>query len=82
MGYFVVRIRADSWDRLRDLQRVHDVDVVRQTARRLDDRLFEIEALASERDIERLSAAGYQVETIADAERIASERQRDLSGRG
>lgn len=79
MGYHVVRIRVDTWDRLRDLQRVYDLDIFRQTAKQLADRLFEIQGLLSDDQIEKLSNEGYQTEIIADAEKIAKERANDVS---
>ncbi len=79
MAYHVVRIRVDTWDRLRDLQRVYDIDVFRQTAKQLADRLFEIQGLLSDEQIEKLSNEGYQIETIADAEKIAKERTNEVS---
>lgn len=78
MSYRVVKIHADTWDRLRDLQRVHDLDVFRQTAKQLADRLFEIQGLLSDEQIEHLSKKGYQIEVIADAEKIAQERVQDV----
>jgi hypothetical protein len=80
MSYHVVRIRTDTWDRLRDLQRVHDLDVFRQTAKQIGDRLFEIQGLLSDEQIEQLARQGYQIDTIADAEKIAKERAKEVSG--
>jgi hypothetical protein len=79
MGYYIVRIRTDTWDKLRDLQRVHDLDVFRQTAKQLADRLFEIQGLLSVEQIERLSDIGYRINAISDAEKIARERSNEVS---
>ena len=51
MGRYFVRIRTDTWERLRDLQRVYDLDVFGQKAKKLSDRLFEIEGLLSSEQI-------------------------------
>lgn len=78
MGNYIVRIRTSTWDLLRDLQRLHDLDVFGKTAKKLDDHLFEIEGLLSEEQIENLSKKEYQIEVIADAEEIAKERLKDV----
>ena len=52
MGYYIVRIRTDTWDRLRDLQRLYDLDVFGQTAKKLADDLFEIQGALSDEQIE------------------------------
>jgi hypothetical protein len=79
MDYFIVRIRADTWDRLRDLQRVYDLDVFRQTATQLGDTRFEIQGRLSEEQIGQLAGLGYQIETIADASKTAKERLDEIS---
>jgi hypothetical protein len=57
---------------------VHDLDVFRQTAKQLADGLFEIQGLLSDEQIKHLSKKGYQIEVIADAEKIAQERVQDV----
>lgn len=79
MGNYFVRIRTSTWDLLRDLQRLHDLDVFGKTAKKLDENLFEIEGLLSEEQIENLSKKEYQIEVIADAKEIAKERLKDLA---
>ena len=79
MSYYIVRIRTNTWDRLRDLQRLHDLDVFGKTAKKLDDHLFEIEGLLSDEQIENLSRKGYRIEVVADAEEIAKERVKDVT---
>lgn len=80
MGYYTVRIRTSTWDLLRDLQRLHDLDVFSKTAKQLDDHLFEIEGLLSDGQIENLSKKGYQIEIIADAAEVAKERRKSVPG--
>lgn len=79
MGNYIVRIRTSTWDLLRDLQRLHDLDVFGKTAKKLDEHLFEIEGLLSEEQIENLSKKGYQIEVIDDAEKMARERLKDVA---
>lgn len=59
MGYHLVRIRAATWDLLRDLQRVYDLDVFGRTAKQLPDGAFEIEGHLTDAEIARLVNAGY-----------------------
>jgi hypothetical protein len=80
VGYYIVRISTDTWDRLRDLQRFYDLDVFGQTAKKLADDLFEIQGALSDEQIEFMSNKGYRIEIIADAEEIAKERVKDVPG--
>lgn len=82
MGHYIVRIRTDTWDRLRDLQRLYDLDIFGQTAKQLDDGSFEIQGVLPDEWIEYLSGKGYQIEILADAEEIAKERAKDVAGLG
>jgi hypothetical protein len=59
-------IRAPTWDELRDLQRVHDLDVVDHSARRRDDGGFELDAVVSPEEVGRLRALGYVIEPRED----------------
>lgn len=77
MGRFVVLIRAASLERLQDLQRVFDIDVVRATGRQIESG-FSVEALVSEDEIEKLREEGYQVEVIEDAEEVGRQRRKEL----
>lgn len=55
MGHYIVRIRTDTWDRLRDLQRLYGLDVFGQTAKQLADGSFEIQGVLPDEMIEYLS---------------------------
>ncbi|WP_440947368.1 hypothetical protein ACSAZL_03575 [Methanosarcina sp. T3] len=80
MGHYIVRIHASTWDLLRDLQRLHDLDVFSKTAKQLDDYLFEIHGLLSDEQIENLSKKGYQIEIIANTAEVAKERRKGVPG--
>ncbi|RXA16929.1 hypothetical protein EQO05_13095 [Methanosarcina sp. MSH10X1] len=82
MGHYIVRIHTDTWDRLRDLQRLYDLDVFGQTAKQLADGLFEIQGVLPDELIDYLSGKGYQIEILADAEKIEKERVKDVSDNG
>ncbi len=77
MGRFVVRIRAASLERLQDLQRIFNVDVVRASGRRIESG-FSVEALVSEEEIETLREEGYQVEVVEDAEEVGRQRRKEV----
>lgn len=77
MGQKFVRIRAADWERLRDLQRVHDLDVFGQTARERDEGGFEIQGLLSDEQVAQMRARGYEIELLEDADRVAEERLRE-----
>jgi hypothetical protein len=79
MDTYFVRIRTDTWERLRDLQQAYDLDVFRPTARQLPDGVFQIEGLLSEEQIGQLRGAGYEVEVTADADVLAKERREELA---
>src|SRR5262245_35733872 len=49
-----------------DLVRVHGVAVVRQTARRLDDGRWRVQALGEAADLAALAAHGFTVEPVED----------------
>lgn len=78
MGQQFVRIRAADWEHLRDLQRVHDLDVFGPTARERPEGGFEIQGLLSDEQAAQMRARGYEIEPVADADRVASERLREL----
>jgi hypothetical protein len=82
VGYYIVRIRTDTWDRLRDLQRLYDLDVFGHTAKQLADGSFEIQGLLPDERIEYLSGKGYWIEILADADEIAKERVKDVDDSG
>ena len=78
MGQKFVRIRAADWERLRDLQRVHDLDVFGQTARKLAEGGYEIQGLLSDGQVAQMRARGYEIELLEDADRVAAERLQEL----
>jgi hypothetical protein len=73
----MVEIYAASRERLQDLQRVFEIDVVRSTARQMESG-FAVEALVFESEIETLRGDGFQVEILGDAEELGRQRQREL----
>ena len=78
METYFVKIRTPTWERLRDLQEVYDLDVFHQTAKRLVEGRFEIEGLLDDAQIERLQGDGFEVEITADAGQVAKERLHDV----
>jgi hypothetical protein len=82
VGLYIVRIRTDTWDRLRDLQSLYDLDVFGQTAKQLADGSFEIQGTLSGERIRVLSEKGYRIEILDDAEKVAKERVKDVADSG
>lgn len=78
MRRFFVRVRARTWERLHDLQRIYDLDVFGQTAKQREDGTFQIEGLLSDEDVQRLQVAGYEVELISNADQVARERLKEV----
>ena len=68
VGRYFVKVRAESLERLRDLQRVYDADVFGHTAKERPEGGFEIDGLLSEEELDRLTALGYRVEVVRMAE--------------
>jgi len=76
-GYFV-RIRAPSRQAFERLLQMSHLDTFRHTAREMGSNAFEVEALLSTGQVAQLRADGYQVEMIADADRLADQRRPDV----
>jgi hypothetical protein len=81
VGNYFVKIRATTWERLRDLQQVYDLDVFSRTAKRLETGEFEIEGLLSDEQMARARADGYAVEIATDAEETARARLKEIARR-
>jgi hypothetical protein len=77
MGRFVVEIHAASLERLQDLQRTFNVDVVRATAKQIES-YFVVEALVSDMEIEKLRSEGFRVKVLSDADELGSQRRRKV----
>ncbi|ALK06442.1 MAG: hypothetical protein ACHQXK_08755 [Methanosarcina thermophila] len=82
MGHYIVRIHTDTWDRLRDLQSLYDLDVFGKTAKQLVDGSFEVQGILSEKRIRILSEKGYRIEILNDVEKVAKERLKDVANPG
>lgn len=78
MTSYFVRIEATDLDGLRQMRQSADLDIFRHTARRRGAEAFEVEGLLSEAQIERLRAAGYRVEVMADADEVARQRRAEI----
>ena len=79
MGLFFVRLRATTWEHLRALQAVHDLDVFRHTAKQRADGGYEIDGLLSSEQVEQMRSLGYEVEITADGNQVARERAKEIS---
>ncbi len=79
-GRFLTRIRAETAEALGDLVMVWALDIFSSTARSLQDGCFAVDGRLSKTEIELLHLHGYVVEVLADADEIASKRQKELHG--
>jgi len=79
-GRFLSRIRAKTARALADLVKVWALDIFSGTARRLDDGSLVVDGRLSKTEIELLHVHGYVVDVLADADEIASKRQKELQG--
>lgn len=73
----MVEIQAASLERLQDLQRIFNVDVVRATAKQIES-YFVVEALVSDREIEKLRSEGFRVEVLSDADEVSDQKMREV----
>jgi hypothetical protein len=78
METYFVKIRCANDERWRELQQHADLDLFRQTAKRLPGREIEVDGLFTDVQIAQLRARGYTVEIVADAQQIARARQQEI----
>jgi hypothetical protein len=78
MGNYFVRIQTTDLNSLQQLQQIADLDIFGRTARQRGAEAFVVEGLLSEAQIERLRAAGYSVEVVADADEVARKRREEI----
>lgn len=81
MARHFVTIRAPNDKRLRDLQDVYQVDVFVKTAKQTAPSVFQVDGLLSDEEIDRLRAAGYEIEVGADADEAGKEKRREAGTR-
>ena len=75
-----LRVTIEGRDReaMTDLVRRFDVDVVRTTARGKQDGGLAVDAVVPRERVEELTAAGYRVAVIEDADEVAKKRRKDI----
>jgi hypothetical protein len=79
MAASFVRITASSREHLLALQQFPELDLFRHTARQLEDGVYTVDGLLSREQIDQLLVEGYTIEVVADADKIAMERSRELN---
>jgi hypothetical protein len=62
-----------------DVVRVHGIQVFDHAIRRNDVTGYLVDAMAEPAEIEKLKAAGYQVQTHEDVDAVGKERQREVA---
>ena len=73
-----VTIQGDSQEAMGELVLKHEVDVVRSTVRSREDGGYAVDAVVSPERLARLTAAGYAVDVIEDADEIAAARRGEI----
>jgi len=76
-----VAITDDSYERMIDLVRKHQVGVLDHGSRQQEDGRYRADAILTAQEIERLEAAGYAIERLDDdVHATGRERQREVGG--
>ena len=75
-----LRVTIEGRDReaMTDLVRRHAVDVVRTTTQQKGDGGYAVDAVLPRDRVDELTAAGYRVEVLEDAEEVAKQRRKDI----
>ena len=81
MPRYNVTISGQGYDAMADLVRSHQVSVLHKTASHRGKQRYTVDAIVDERDIPRLTAAGYEVHRNHDVDQVGRERQKEV-GRG
>jgi hypothetical protein len=82
MSRYRVTIFGEDYDAMADLVREHRIEVLRQTARQLDEESgYGVDALVDSHQIQTLEAKGYRVEVHEDIDEIGKARQAEV-GKG
>ena len=78
MESYFVKIRCATEEQWRELRQHTELDLFRQTARRLPEGEIEVDGLIADVQIAQLRARGYAVEIVADAQQVARDRQQEI----
>ena len=82
MSRYLVTIFGKNYKTMADLVSKHKIEVLRQTAKRLDNEVgFKVDALVDSQQIQTLKANEYKVEIREDIEEIGKARQAEI-GKG
>lgn len=76
--HYRVAISDDSYERMIDLVRRHQVPVLDHGSRKQEDGRYRADAILTAADIERLEAAGYQVDRFEDVHATGRARQQEV----
>ncbi len=81
MARYLVRITGRGNNVMIDLVRAYHIAVFRHTVEELGDDSYRVDAYADDEQIARLEGVGYEIERIADAEKVGRSRQAEV-GKG
>jgi len=79
MSTLLVTIFGKDYDAMADLVQVYKIDVLRHTARRLEEGGYSVDAILNSPQIKSLKDNNYKVKTREDLEKVAKARSKDVS---
>jgi hypothetical protein len=79
MSRYLITIYGKGYGAMADLVREHEIGVLRQTARQLDEEgHYSVDALVDNQQIQALEASGYRIEVREDIEEVGKARQAEV----
>ena len=78
MARFIVRITANSYEKLRELDK-HHLDLKERSARQEDTNKFIVIGILNDNQIQQVKSAGYKVEILSDLSQTSKERIKEVS---
>jgi carboxypeptidase T len=78
MVKFLARITADSYEKLRDLDKYH-LDLKKRTARQEENNTYTVSGMLTDQQIEQLKGMDYTIEILADLSEVSKNRKQEVS---
>lgn len=78
MSHYLVTITGSDYDAMADLVRKHHVNVLRETAKRLEDKGFRVDAVVDDERLRELETKDYEVEIREDIDEVGRLRQAEI----
>ena len=78
MAKFLAKVTADSYDKLRDLDKYH-LDLKKRTARQEDDNTYTVSGIITDQQIEQLRSNNYTIKILSDLSEASKNRRQEVS---